>query len=190
VHILRHADLGGRPVLLLGHLPQPGMPLLDVFQLAPARRAQVPLTDAELRRGLVVVSTLPNIQRHACVAQIVELEEVCAHRFPQVRIVHVSQDEAIHWAEVDRFHPGITAESYTLHGASESSRVSFTWAFGVGVLGHSRIAHGLFALRNGVFIAAEVPFDQMHAPDVARFLGALDSALGEQSPRWEDRCTR
>jgi hypothetical protein len=179
VHILRDADLGGTPILLVGHLPRPGMPLLDVFRLPPARRACAALTDDELRRGLVVVSTLPNIQRHACVAQIVQLEEVCAHRFPNARIVHVSQDEAIHWAEVDRFHPGITAASYTLHGASESSRVSFAWAFGVGVLGHPRIAHGLFALRDGVFVAAEVPFDQMHAPDVGTFLGALDSAVPE-----------
>ena len=179
MHILRHADLGGRPILLLGHPPHPGRTLVEVFDLPPARKARAPLTDGELRRGLVVVSTLPNIQRHACVEQIVRLEEECAHRFPSVRIVHVSQDEAIHWAEVDRFHPGIAAASYTLHGASETSRVSFTWAFGVGVLGEQRIAHGLFALREGAFVAAEVPFDQMHAPDVGRFIHTLDSSLRE-----------
>jgi hypothetical protein len=182
MHILRHADLGGRPIVLFGHTPQPGRPLVDVFSLPPARAATLPLTDGELRRGLVVVSTLPNIQRHACVAQIVELEEECAHRFPEVRIAHVSHDDAIHWREVDRYHPGIGAASYTLDGASESSRVSFTWAFGVGVLGHQRIAHGLFALREGVFIAAEIPFDQMHAPDIGGFLGALDTALAEVRP--------
>jgi len=182
MHILRHADLDGRPILLLGHLPQPGRALVDVFTLPAARRATEPLTDADLRRGTVVVSTLPNIQRHACVAQIVQLEEECAHRFPTVRIVHVSQDEAIHWREVDRFHGGVTASSYTLAGASESSRVSFTWAFGVGVLGHRRIAHGLFALRDGVFIAAEVPFHQMHAPDVSGFVRAFDGELREARP--------
>jgi peroxiredoxin len=180
MHILRHADLDGRPILLLGHLPHPGRSLVDVFTLPAARRATAPLTEADLRHGTVVVSTLPNIQRHACVAQIVQLEEECAHRYPSVRIVHVSQDEAIHWREVDRYHGGVTASSYTLSGANESSRVSFTWAFGVGVLGHKRIAHGLFALRDGLFIAAEVPFHQMHAPDVRAFLGALDGALREE----------
>jgi hypothetical protein len=182
VHILRQADLGGRPIVLFGHAPQPGRALVDVFSLPPARAATAPLTDSELRRGLVIVSTLPNIQRHACVAQIVQLEEECAHHFAGVRIVHVSQDDAVHWREVDRYHPGIGAASYTLEGASESSRVSFTWAFGVGVLGHQRIAHGLFALRDGVFIAAEIPFQQMHAPDVGGFLGALASALAEVRP--------
>jgi hypothetical protein len=179
MHILRHADLGGRAILLLGHLPHPGRALVDVFSLPPARRARAPLTDEELRRGLVIVSTLPNIQRHACVAQIVQLEEECAHRFPMARIVHVSQDEARHWEEVDRFHPGIMAASYTLHGASETSRVSFTWAFGVGVLGEQRIARGLFALRDGVFVAAEVLLDQMQAPDVDHFLRQLDASPSE-----------
>jgi hypothetical protein len=182
MHILRHADLGGRPILLLGHLPAPGRALVDVFSLPAARRATAPLTEAELQRGTVVVSTLPNIQKHACVAQIVQLEEHCAHRYPSARIVHVSQDEALHWREVDRFHSGVRASSYTLAGASESSRISFTWAFGVGVLGHQRIAHGLFALRDGVFLAAEVPFDQMHAPDVHGFLSVLDGALREAQP--------
>jgi hypothetical protein len=182
MHILRHADLGGRSIVLLGHLPQPGRALVDVFTLPPARRATAPLTESDLVHGTVVVSTLPNIQRHACIAQIVELEEECAHRHPAVRIVHVSQDEAIHWREVDRFHRGVTASSYTLSGSSESSRVSFTWAFGVGVLGEQRIAHGLFALRDGVFVAAEVPFDQMQAPDVRWFLRALDGALHEAQP--------
>jgi hypothetical protein len=182
MQILRHADLGGSPILLLGRLPQPGMPLVDVFSLPPARRTTAPLTDHELRRGLVIVSTLPNIQRHACIAQIVQLEEECAHRFPDARIVHVSLDAARHWAEVDRFHPCIAAASYTLDGASESSRVSFTWAFGVGVLGHQRIAHGLFALSDGVFVAAQLPFEQMRAPDVGSFIRLLEQQRKESQP--------
>ncbi|MCU1282687.1 MAG: hypothetical protein JWM53_6233 [bacterium] len=182
MHILRHADLGGRPLLLLGHLPHPGRALVDVFQLPAARNARGPLTERELRRGFVVVSTLPKIQRHAGIQQIVQLEEECTRRFPDVRIVHVSHDDAIHWAEVDRLHPGIAAASYTLAGASETSRVGFTWAFGVGVLGGERIAHGLFALRDGVFIAAEVPFDQLHAPNVDGFVRTLDASLPKAGP--------
>ncbi len=182
MHILRHAELGGRPIQLLGHLPHPGRALVDVFSLPPAHRAAVPLTDCELRQGLVVVSTLPSFERHACIAQIVQLEQRCALRLPSVRIVHVSHDEAVDWAQVDRLHPGVAAASYTLHGASETSRVSFLWAFGVGVLGHTRIAHGLFALRDGVFLAAEVPVDQMHAPDIDAFVAALDASLHEASP--------
>jgi peroxiredoxin len=177
IDILRSADLSGQSIWLLGSLPETGSRLIDVFAIPAARRAVANLTEADLSSGIVIVSTLPNIQRHACLAQIVELEEKAAHLLPGARIVHVSNDAAVHWREVDRYHPDVLAESYSLHGASASSRASFTSALGVGVLGHDRIAHGLFALRDGVFLAASVPFDQMRAPDVGPFLGQIASAL-------------
>lgn len=178
----RPADLGGEPILLVGRLPVLGSRLVDVFTIPPARRAERPLNETDLMHGLVLLSTLPNIQRHACVAQIVQLEET-VRRFGDARIVHVSHDDAVHWHEVDRFHPNIRASSYSLRGADERSRTSFAWAFGVGVIGHDRIAHGLFALRDGVFLAAEVPYDQMRAPEVGGFLRRLQLALEEQPCR-------
>jgi hypothetical protein len=41
------------------------------------------------------------------------------------------------------------------------------------VQGHRRIAHGLFALLDGVFILAQIPFHQMRSPDVHDFLMRL-----------------
>ena len=180
--LARPADLGGQPIYLVGRLPAPGTRLLDVFTIPPARRAEGPLTEADFASGLVLLSPLPNIQRHACVAQIVQLEET-AHRFDDARIIHVSHDEAVHWHEVDRYHPNIRAASYSLRDADGQSRTSFIWAFGVGVLGHDRIAHGLFALRDGVFLAAEVPYDQLRAPEVDGFLHQLHQSLEEQPCR-------
>ncbi len=173
----REAVLRGEQLVLYGKLPQPGQPLYETFALPPARHAARALTDAELRRGLVIVSTLPNIERHACLAQIVELDERAAHRLAGARVVHVSSDAARHWHEVDRFHPNVRAAAYSLEGADEPSRVGFKWGFGVGVVDHQRIAHGLFALSDGVFVAAYVPYDQMQTVPVGPFLDEVEAAM-------------
>jgi hypothetical protein len=169
----RVADLAGTPIRLLGCLPQPGERLTAAFAIPPARHATVPLTHATLARGLVIVSTLPNIRRHACIAQILQLDEVAPHLLPEATVVHVSADEPEHWREVDRFHPTVRAPGYSLHAADDASRTAFGRAFGVAVEGHARIAHGCFALRDGVVLAAEIPHHQMHSMDVLPFLAHL-----------------
>jgi hypothetical protein len=45
------------------------------------------------------------------------------------------------------------------------------------VLDHERIAHGLLALFDGVFLAAEVPYDQMQPPSVATLLHGVVQQL-------------
>jgi hypothetical protein len=168
--MMRTAQLGAQQIQLVGRLPVPGDRLEAVFTIPAARLASRPLTPSDLQEGLVVLSTLPNIEKHACMAQIVELEEESHETIPQLRIVHVSADHEEHWREVDRFHPNIQAVGYSLCCADPASRASFIEAFGVGVEGHHRIAHGLFALLDGVFLAAEIPKDQMKAVDVRTFL--------------------
>jgi len=168
----------GDEFLLLAHdAPRPGDELAGDFVVPAARIAREPLTPAVLARGLVVVSTLPNIQKHACVAQIVEVEELAPHELPSPRIFHVSADDAHHWGEVDRFHASVASPGYSLCCASPASRAAFGRAFGVAVEGHRRIAHGLFALHDGVFLAAEVPFDQLQPPDVPAFVRRVHNLL-------------
>lgn len=181
----RQAQLGERVIHLQGRVPLCGEHLAAEFVIPAARLADEPLTAAELRRGLVVVSTLPNIEKHACLAQIVDLEKRDRERLPGLRIVHVSADHAEHWQEVDRFHPHIRAAGYSLCCVDPVSRAAFVEAFGVGVDGHHRIAHGLFALLNGRFVQAEIPEDQMRPADVERFLDRVAGAVGasqEQTP--------
>ncbi len=72
----------------------------------------------------------------------------------------------------------MTAPGYSLCCADDTSREGFGRAFGVAVQGHHRIAHGLFALKDGVFLAADVPFDQMEPPDVPSFLARVRRLLG------------
>lgn len=169
----------GDEILARVHLaPSPGDLLVGDFTVPPARHAAAPLIRADLARGLVVLSTLPNISKHACIAQITEIDEHAPAALPGVRIAHVSADEAHHWGEVDRFHGNVTAPGYSLCCADPASRAAFGRAFGVAVEGHRRVAHGLFALRDGVFLAAEIPFDQMAPPDVGTFLARVRRLAG------------
>ncbi|HEY0468829.1 MAG TPA: hypothetical protein VGC79_31765, partial [Polyangiaceae bacterium] len=123
-----------------------------------------------LREGLVFVSTLPNIEKHACALQIVGLEEHALRHFPAARICHVSSDGAEHWSEVDEYHSEIRAEGYSLCQADPVSALAFRLVFGVGVRGSARVAHGLFALLDGRFLTSEIPSDQYRPPAVSRFL--------------------
>lgn len=181
---IRLAHLGGRRISLPGSAPCAGDRLAARFELPPARSATAPLRSEELAAGLVFVSTLPNVAKSACLAQIVDLDEHTRHASTRARVVLVSADHADHWHEVDEYHPDVQAPAYTLEGASADHRASFVRAFGVEVAGHRRIAHGLFALVDGVFLTVDVPFDQMMSPDVGAFLervrrlaGALGASL-------------
>lgn len=175
---MRTAQLGSDRIHLLGHVPCCGERLTAEFSIPAARLADKPLTGDELRRGLVVVSTLPNIEKHACLAQIVDLEERGRQELPEWKLVHVSADHEDYWQEVDRFHPGIQAAGYSLCCADPNSREAFVLAFGVGVEDHHRIAHGLFALRDGVFLHVEIPHDQMRPAGVSAFLERLAGETG------------
>ncbi len=166
----RQAQLGIQTIHLMGIVPVPGTPLRGQFVIPAARRADRPLTGEDLCRGVIMVSTLPNIHKHACLSQIVDLEERGRALSEQLRIVHVSADHESHWQEVDQFHPNIQATGYSLCSADAASREAFVTAFGVGVEGHYRIAHGLFILREGVFLKSEVPTDQMRSVEVTQFL--------------------
>lgn len=177
---MRTAQLGTTQIHLQGKLPLTGDRLVADFAIPPARLAAGPLLASDLRMGFVVVSTLPNIEKHACLAQIVELEERTYQWVPELRIVHVSADQESHWREVDRFHPNILPAGYSLCCADPVSRNAFVEAFGIGVEGHQRIAHGLFGLRDGVFLAADIPDDQMKPADVRGFLTRVAALAGQK----------
>jgi hypothetical protein len=124
-----------------------------------------------------VVSTLPNIRSHACADQILGLEEALSRMARPPRLFHVSADAAVHWHEVDHYHAKLKAPGFTLEGCDPRSRSNFKDAFGVGVMGHRRIAHGLFALNRGVFVDAEIPVDQLRPPEIQDFMRRLRSSM-------------
>ncbi len=167
---LRQVTLGERPLWLYGCVPRRGEALTAEFSIPAARRATAPLTSHGLRQGLVFVSTLPNIEKHACALQIGGFEEHALRHFPSARICHVSSDSAAHWSEVDDYHSETRAEGYSLCEADALSGLAFRLVFGVGVRGSARVAHGLFALLDGHFLTSEIPSAQYQPPAVSRFI--------------------
>ncbi|HVV17281.1 MAG TPA: hypothetical protein VHH90_08770 [Polyangia bacterium] len=86
-------------------------------------------------------------------------------------------DEARFWSEVDHLHPALGVEGYSWFDADEASAAAFGLGFGVAVEGHGRIAHDLFALVDGVFVGAEIPFQPLAVPDVDGFLDRVERLL-------------
>ena len=170
----RIALLGKERIVLLGTEPRSGEKLLADFELPAAWRTSRCLKSDDLRRGWVVVSTLPNIKSNACSSQILDLEEGMLGFQRRPLLFHVSADAPPNWREVGEFHPTLRSPGYTLSGANGDA---FALAFGVAVSGHRRIAHGLFALLDGVFVVVEIPHDQMTTPPVRPFLEELKKAM-------------
>jgi hypothetical protein len=100
---------------------------------------------------------------------------------PGARLLHVSADAAACWYEVDLFHPELEAAGYSLHEADSDSVQAFTHLFGVAVAGNRRIAHGMFALENGVITVADIPLQQMGVPSIGRFMRAVLTARQSKS---------
>jgi len=168
---MRRARLGLRTLELYGRVLVPGDRLVARFSIAPARGAIGQLTAARLRDGLILMTTLPNIHKHACSAQLVQTQRSVQRFLPAAAVVHVASDGPEYWAEVDRLHGSITATGYSLQGSADAE--AFRLAFGVGVRGTERIARGLFAFCRGVVLGAEVPEDQSRTPDVKRFVARV-----------------
>jgi hypothetical protein len=165
----RLVRLHGEDLWLYGRRLSPGDEVSGPFAVEPARHAWEPLTDATVRSGLVIVTTLPNIRKHACSAQLLQTESLAHTMLPKARVFHVAADDVSNWREVDALHGDSCASGYALGALPLDD--AFRVAFGVGVRGSHRIARGLFALLDGVVLAAELPFQQGRTPDVPGFIG-------------------
>jgi len=174
-HEVRRAYVGTRTVELYGRALAAGDRVDVDFTIPPARASFVPLTGERLGRGLVLMTTLPNIHKHACAAQIVQTEALARRVLPEAEVLHVASDRPEYWQEVDHLHGDVRAAGYSLKTSADGD--VFRAAFGVGVRGSDRIARGLFALYRGVVLAADVPEDQARTPDVARFVERTRSLL-------------
>lgn len=167
---MRTVKVGTESFSLEGEPPILGRDIAHSFVL-PEAIGTGSISDAIMRKGLVIVSTLPNIQKEHCVQQILELETYTYKLLPaSTKIIHVSADERIDWKIAEKNLAGIPFHAYTLYDAEAQSAAAFREAFGVGVVGNHRIAHGLFALLNGKFINLQIPDDQLGVPNVPLFL--------------------
>jgi len=176
---LRSVYLGDRKIFLLGKKPSKGWKLTEYFQANPARKTRSKLTSDCLKKGLVIVSTLPNIRSFACSQQILDLENEVKAQIPSARIYHIASDPKSGWKEVEELHPFLDSPGFTLHGVPAEFVDSFKRAFGVGVKGTPRIAHGLFALLDGEFLVSYIPRQQYGVPNIRKFIRKIIESLPE-----------
>lgn len=180
----RRAHVGKQVVELYGRVLAAGDIIDGDFTITAARGSCEPLTGDRLRRGLVVMTTLPNIHKHACAAQIVQTELLARSLLPRADVMHVASDAPAYWQEVDHFHGDVQADGYSLALSADAD--AFRAMFGVGVRGSHRIARGLFSIWHGTVLAADVPEDQGRSPNVRRFIERTRSLLAI-APRSEVR---
>ncbi|TGL55874.1 hypothetical protein EHQ58_18285 [Leptospira ognonensis] len=169
--------LGDKPIQIYGHRIKSGEKLQAKFTFPPAYNTKKSLNDKDITKGLVILSTLPNIKSNECSTQILDLEKEVHCREIKAKIYHIACDCPEHWEEVRHLHPFLKAKGYTLELASEIDSETFKQALGVGVRGSKRIVHGLFAFLDGNLLLSYIPRQQYGSPNVKNFLKNLMSKL-------------
>ena len=173
----RKVFLGDCSIFLEGSQPKYGQKLANNITAKPARKTKEALGSTQLSQGLVFVSTLPNIRSFACSQQVLDLEVGSKKKFPKSKIFHIASDPKSGWKEVDLLHPFLSSPGFTLCGLSKDEKERFKSSFGVGVENENRIAHGLFALLDGKFIASYIPRQQYGVPNIKLFLNKVEKNL-------------
>lgn len=169
---MRTVKLGSEVCYLEGKEPSVGS-ILDCTFLIPEVTGTSAIADINLKKDLIIISTLPNVAKDHCIQQIVELETLAKKLLPgSVKIYHVSSDSRLDWKTAQSKIP-FSIKAYTLYDAVQISRFEFKEAFGVGVVGSERLAHGLFALFRGQFIAVQIPNEQLGVPNIPLFINQI-----------------
>jgi peroxiredoxin len=168
-----HVHLGDKPIELYGTRIKKGDSIAGNFRLPAAYNTKAPFHTKLVRKGLVILSTLPNIKSNACTTQVLDLEKEINLRKLDAKIYHVACDCPEHWEEVRVLHPFLKAKGFTLQLASEDDSEEFKQSLGVGVLGSKRIVHGLFAFLDGKLISSYIPRQQYGVPNIKRFLDGI-----------------
>jgi len=166
---MRTALLNKKKITLLGERPS-SLTKIKPFIIHPALNTKNRRTSSQLKKGNVIISTLPNIKSNACINQIYDISNIINKRKLPIKVFNVSSDSPNNWVTVDKLHHDLHAKGYTIYNASEESINNFKETFGIGVLESQRIAHGLFGLKNGKIIHSMIPRQQMGNPDARKFL--------------------
>lgn len=169
--------LGDLPVELTGRRPKLGDPIEGKFGFKPALNTKSKFPDLKNIKGLVFLSTLPNVKSFACSTQVLDLEEEISKRNIRAKIFHLASCGINSWTEIKKLHPQLKANGYSLQNCDNDEVTTFKQKLGVGVTNSHRLAHGLFVLKNGKFIASYIPKQQYGVPNIKRFLNRLEKGL-------------
>ncbi|TGL48907.1 hypothetical protein EHQ59_15695 [Leptospira kemamanensis] len=166
--------LGEIPIELYGKKPKFGEPFRGKFQFTPALNTRSRFPNLQNTKGLVFVSTLPNVKSFACSTQVLELEEEIKARKLQAKIIHLASCGQNSWMEIKKLHSHLKAKGYSLGKRNSMEVQTMKQILGVGVINSNRLAHGLFVLLDGKFIASYIPKQQYGVPNIKRFLNKIE----------------
>lgn len=165
--------LGDSPIQLIGKRPKPGQKLALKPKLPGVYNTRKDFGSVAKEKGYLFVSTLPNVKTHACSAQVYELETLLAEKGIEATICHISSDGKSSWSEVKKLHPGLKCLGFTLQEADKETVLTFKESLGVGVSNSHRLAHGLFAYKDGKLIGSLIPKQQYGSPNIKKFLSKI-----------------
>ena len=169
--------LGDLPVELIGKRPKTGEPIDGKFGFRPVLNTKANFPCLGNAKGIVFLSTLPNVRSFACSTQVLDLEEEVIIRKIPAKIFHLASCGKESWSEIKKLHPQLKAHGYSLQNCNTNDVNRFKHKLGVGVSNSNRLAHGLFVLKNGKFIASYIPKQQYGVPNIKRFLNRLERSL-------------
>ncbi|TGL67360.1 hypothetical protein [Leptospira levettii] len=169
--------LGDLPVELIGKRPRLGKPIEGKYRFTPVLNAKNKFPNLQKSKGIIFLSTLPNVKSFACSAQVLDLEVEITKRKIPAKIFHLASCGNDSWAEIKKLHPQLKARGYSLKNCSQIEVENFKQKLGVGVKNSHRLAHGLFALKDGKIIASYIPKQQYGVPNIKNFLNRLERGL-------------
>lgn len=165
--------LGDMPVELTGKRPKIGFQWKHKFQFSPALNTKSKFPNLKNEKGLIFISTLPNVRSFACSAQVLELEEELKKRKIPAKIIHIASDGKDAWSEIKKLHPKLKAHGYSLKNGNTGDVNKLKEILGIGVVSSHRLAHGLFAIQDGILISSLIPKQQYGVPNIKKFLNKL-----------------
>jgi hypothetical protein len=177
---MRHEHLETGGLELLARAPRPGDVLAAEFRLPSAAPAAMSLCSLDLKRGCVVLATLPSVLQPECIQEAAALVDHLRPFESWTTTAFVSGDPPRLWKEATLSQSHLLALAYSLHDAPRASREAFERAFGVTVAGRRAPAHGLFVLKDGRFLFSEVLAD---AAQPARHAALPHGLLRAMGPR-------
>lgn len=165
--------LGDSPIELVGKRPSAGSKLPSIPKLKGVYNTKKNFQSIAEEKGILFISTLPNVKSHACSAQVFELETLLKEKGIDARICHISADGKSSWSEVKKLHPGLKCFGFTTLGIDKETSFAFKESLGIGVAGSHRLAHGIFAFKDGKLIGSLIPRQQYGSPNIRKFLSQL-----------------
>ncbi|TGL47708.1 hypothetical protein EHQ55_11305 [Leptospira meyeri] len=165
--------LGDMPVELTGKRPKIGLKWCYTFQFKPVLNTNSKFPNLKRRKGFFLISTLPNVKSYACSTQVLDLEEEIKKRNISAKIIHIASDGETSWDDIKKLHPHLKAYGYTLKSCKEDDVIKLKNMLGIGVIGSHRLAHGLFAIQDGILISSMIPKQQYGVPNIKKFLTQL-----------------